>query len=408
MRGRQVELQVRDNGTWKTLAKDRESRQGRVSWQVDTKLSGRHLFRLRATATTTLPTYVSPTTAVQIATLRRVSRGADAAYHPTISDDGGIIAYSTESSDGSRFSDIRLWRGTTGKVEVAVSGDGDSANPALSGDGSQLFFDSVASLDGAHAARDIFVHPVDGIGFARLTTGNGPSGYPRTTTDGRFVVFVSWATDLVPGTVQHQQVYQLDRQSGVITRITNGDANSDFPVVSDDGGRVVFTSTAADLLTTPDSDGLSDVYSSSGGTTDGLAAGDGNSFWTAISGDGTTVAFHSDAGDLVSGDTNATRDVFVARTGSLTRLSAAWSGAAQPALSGDGSFISYAAFTKNGSPRLVFQSLTSTRSYAALPANAQAPEVSLTGRYVAFTSGDGLVGSDTNGVSDVYLWDRGV
>jgi hypothetical protein len=43
--------------------------------------------------------------------------------------------------------------------------------------------------------------------------------------------------------------------------------------------------------------------------------GDGDSYWPAVSGDGSSVAFVSDATNLVENDTNARPDVFVVRIG---------------------------------------------------------------------------------------------
>jgi hypothetical protein len=81
---------------------------------------------------------------------------------------------------------------------------------------------------------------------------------------------------------------------------------------------------------------------------DGGAA-DGASTAAAISDDGRTVAFASAAGDLVPGDTNAAGDIFVAERvgGRITRASIsstngqAGAGSAAPALSGDGSILAF-------------------------------------------------------------------
>jgi hypothetical protein len=45
----------------------------------------------------------------------------------------------------------------------------------------------------------------------------------------------------------------------------------------------------------------------------GLGEGDGHSYWPAVSGDGSTVAFVSEATNMVRDDTNGAPDAFVVR-----------------------------------------------------------------------------------------------
>ncbi len=408
VKGRVVVLQVRVAGAWRAVARGAENREGLVAWRVNTTLSGIRSFRVRAQATKTLPPYVSAPSRTRIATLRLVSTGPDAAAQPTLSDDGSLVAYVAEDPDGSHWADIRLWRRATGTVEVVTSGDGESLDPALTGDGSQLFFDSTANdLDGEHAHRDLFVHPVDGSGFTRLTSGNANSSFPQPTSDGSLVAFTSTATDLAPDTVAHLQVFVLDTELESIARVTNGNGNSDFPAISDDGSRVVFSSTATDLLGAPGVDGWSDIFSLDAGVTTSLAAGDGDSNGTTMSRDGNTVAFQSLASDLLGKRAEPRRDVFVVKDGTMRRLGARLLGGAQPALSGDGTLIAFAGVGQDGMGRLVMSDLTGSTSYAVLPTAASAPAVSETGRFVVFVTPEALTTDDTDAGSDVYVWDRG-
>src|SRR5882724_491309 len=73
--------------------------------------------------------------------------------------------------------------------------------------------------------------------------------------DGRFIVFISRSTDLVPGdTNDRNDVFVTERATGVTERISvdsngnqaNGD--SDGAVISADGRFVVFTSSATNLV----------------------------------------------------------------------------------------------------------------------------------------------------------------
>jgi Tol biopolymer transport system component len=109
------------------------------------------------------------------------------------------------------------------------------------------------------------------------------------------------------------------------------------------------------------------VSQSSNGT-----VGNGNSVFNEISADGRFVVFTSAASNLVPGDTNVSQDVFGREVGGgrVELISAASDGRPPE-------------FSKSGSPA-----------------------VSANGRFVAFTSGAGLVPGDTNSRFDVFVRDR--
>lgn len=171
----------------------------------------------------------------------------------------------------------------------------------------------------------------------------GPTG--RTiSADGRYVVFASRANNLVPGDdapwreIQPdltQDIYVFDRTAHHLTRVSVGpggipaDYGSTWPSVSADGRWIAFHSGATNLGdadgTVPVTDYLPvpldagyDLYvrDMTGGTnrlvsrsTDGVQ-GDLSSYNAALSGDGRTVAYVSDAANLVTDDTNGQADVF--------------------------------------------------------------------------------------------------
>ncbi|RWN65759.1 MAG: hypothetical protein EOR99_20160, partial [Mesorhizobium sp.] len=104
------------------------------------------------------------------------------------------------------------------------------------------------------------------------------------------------------------------------------------------------------------------------------AGGEANagSFFPSISADGRYVAFDSEASNLVAGDTNGARDVFVfdQQLGTTTRVS-----------------VDSAGGDANG--------------------HSQSPSISADGRYVAFySSASNLVAGDTNGATDVFVFDQ--
>src|SRR5439155_1436556 len=198
---------------------------------------------------------------------------------------------------------------------------------------------------------------------------NGSSGLlsfafpPALSADGRFVAFVSFATNLVAGdTNGATDVFVHDRQTGTTERVSvasdgkKGNDGSRGAALSADGRFVAFHSTPTNLGP-GDTNGATDVFvhDRQTGTTErvsvasGGTEGNGFSAGPALSADGRFVAFHSTATNLVAGDTNGKTDVFVhdRQTGTTERVSVA-SDATQgnnassyPALSADGRFVAF-------------------------------------------------------------------
>lgn len=151
---------------------------------------------------------------------------------------------------------------------------------------------------------------------------------PALSADGRFVVFVSQARNLVTNDNRASllQVYRRDLASG-ITELVSVSTNDTVganegayaPAVSADGRFVTFESMAGNLVAN-DTNGANDVFvrdMTSGATllisadTSGIRSGNGPSRSPQISADGRYVAFESRASDLVTGDTNTLDDIFL-------------------------------------------------------------------------------------------------
>ncbi len=165
---------------------------------------------------------------------------------------------------------------------------------------------------------------------ARGKQPKGSSYGPAITGDGRFVVFMSESADLVPGDTNDQlDVFLRDRKLGTIERVSvtagGKQANSGSfieqanRVVTLDGRFVVFESYASNLVP-GDTNGTRDVFVRDRGTgttervsvSSGGAQGNGESAEPVISGgSGGYVAFVSAASNLVPGDTNRRFDIFV-------------------------------------------------------------------------------------------------
>src|SRR5207249_4731469 len=204
------------------------------------------------------------------------------------------------------------------------------------------------------------------------TEGNGASLSSALSADGRFVAFVSAATDLVAADTNGvSDVFVHDRQTGATERVSvasggaQGNGSSGLigfafpPALSADGRFIAFVSLATSLVA-GDTNGATDVFvrdRQTGMTARVSVASDGTqannvSSYPALSADGRFLAFQSHATNLVVGDTNGKTDVFVhdRQTGTTERVSVASGGGTQgtgnsggffafPALSADGRLV---------------------------------------------------------------------
>ncbi|MGH2537870.1 MAG: carboxypeptidase regulatory-like domain-containing protein, partial [Candidatus Promineifilaceae bacterium] len=227
--------------------------------------------------------------------------------------------------------------GQTSRVSIASDGalgNGDSWWSSISADGRYVAFHSLASnLVGGdtNGAWDVFVHNRDTVQTSRVSVasdgaqGNGYSYSPAISADGRYVAFVSLASNLVGGDTNDQpDVFVHDRDTGQTSRASvasdGAQANgaSYYQSISADGRYVAFGSYASNLVG-GDTNGIDDVYvhdrdtgqtSRASVASDGAQGNDGSGD-PSISADGRYVAFVSWASNLVSGDTNGYADVFV-------------------------------------------------------------------------------------------------
>jgi Tol biopolymer transport system component len=271
----------------------------------------------------------------------------------------------------------------------------------------------------------------------------GISGFPSMSADGRYLAFVSLASNLVTGDTNNQpDVFVRDRQTNQITRVsvasdgTQADNGSALTAISADGRYVAFLSLASNLVP-DDTNSAVDVFvhdrqtgvTSRVNVSSGGAQANDLSGSVSISGDGRYVAFNSLASNLVGNDTNGASDIFVhdRQTNSTTRVSVTFDGSqaggGAPVLSTDGRYVSFVsvsglvpADTNDNQDVYVYDLLTGTLSRVSVSTGGGESVghffncgVSATGRYVVFIgdefAGD-LVPGDTNGVADVYVHDR--
>jgi len=365
--------------------------------------------------------------------------------------------------------------GTTERVSV-FSGGGQSGagshEPSIGGDGTITVFTGPSNLvaGGNGAAGEVFAHNRLSNETERVSqstgfpgeAGNLDSFRPEISTNGQFVVFGSWANNLVPGdTNVHVDFFVRDRLAHTTERVSvahmtaaegaggtdglggGGIVDCD---ISADGRFVAFRSTFNNLVA-GDTNGRADVFVRDRmlGTTERVSVttagvqGTGNfSGGVSISGDGNRVAFETTS-RLAPGDTDFDWDIYVReRSGAgVTRLVSVSSAGAQsafecvnPAISEDGSTVVFTSPSSdlvpgdtNARQDVFIHSLETgvTERVSENAGGAQAndtsggfvrPAISENGSLVGFPSsatnlvfnpGTGLFNGDTNGAPDAFV-----
>jgi Tol biopolymer transport system component len=322
-----------------------------------------------------------------------------------VSEGGRVATFVSSASDlvagdGDDVADLFVRDTATGAIAAATApADAASYAPSISRDGSAIAFASDSSTlvaGDANGVADVFVRDATGTTRASTAAGggdaDGESYGPAISADGRWIAFVSTATDLlatpIAGTPAGQaDVYVRDRVTGTTLRASvtpsggAGDGDSYAPSLSEDGRYVVFTTNARNLVAGDASarskivrrdvvQGTSVLVSVA--ATNPPANGSSDTGPGAVSASGRFVTFASSASNIVAGDANGQRDVFVRDidAGVTTRASLLTGG-------------------------------------VEVEANSNGPSISADGRFVAFDSAaPSLAGDPGNGVAHVYLHDR--
>jgi Tol biopolymer transport system component len=205
---------------------------------------------------------------------------------------------------------------------------------------------------------DVFVHNRATNRTTRVSVsseeaqGEGSSHSPSISASGRYVAFTSTAPNLVPFDNNNaEDIFVRDLVAGTTERVSNnslgqeGNSSTTLPSISAGGRFVVFSSFATNLVL-DDTNGHFDVFIHDRETdstemvslSGSEAQGDAPSTRGTVSANGQLVAFLSDATNLVPSDTNARTDVFVRdrAAGTTERVSVSSDGRHQPGPRGPG------------------------------------------------------------------------
>jgi Tol biopolymer transport system component len=374
----------------------------------------------------------------------------DASLGTWISGDGRYVAFTSEASNLVP-GDTNAWpdafvrdrqAGTTVRITVSSTGaqaNSDSFVTSMSPDGRYVAFQSYASnlVPGDTNGGDAFVRDLRTGVTSRVSLssrggqGNDGSSFPKLSNDGRYVAFLSGASNLVPDdTNQLEDIFVRDRQVGTTSRVSvssrgaqsNGYIND--VTISGNGRYITFVSSASNLVP-GDTNGESDlfVHDLRTGTTSrvnvstGGAQADSPTYDGAISGNGRYIAFGS-ASSLAPGGTDGLGGLFVRdlRTGTTNRISTSLRGGpigsthSAPVISADGRYIAFVAmYNVYLHDRRLDTTRLMTVASDGSPANDTSYQaaVSNDGRSVSFSStASNLVSGDTNDTWDVFVRTR--
>ncbi len=319
-------------------------------------------------------------------------------YNPSISADGRYVGFASFASnlvanDTNTATDGFIYdttaqtttRVTTDSINSQLPLGGGNVNEqnsvVVSGNGQDVVFSTLSSgllpsgtINEANVfEKNLATRKVSLVSAVNGTTtvGNNFADIAEsgmsTSTDGRYVVFTSIATNLVstPVSGNKPEVYLRDMQTNTTTLVSETSAGvaandqSDENAISPDGRYIAFRSDASNLAPgTPA--GVYEIYVHDmvTGTTTLVStdssgnASNADSSNPSITLNGELIAFDSAANNLVSGDTNKATDVFVhnTATGQTVRVSVDSSGnqdsqslgSGQPSITPDGRYVAFA------------------------------------------------------------------
>lgn len=299
---------------------------------------------------------------------------------------------------------------------------------------------AVASLTGSAIAQSTIRASVTYTGGQS----NGASLQAHVSANGQYVVFRSFATNLLGFGTSSAQIFKRDIASGTTTLVSGFDiasqANAECfnPRVSSDGRYVVFSSDATNLVL-DDFNGVRDVFVRDmvANTITRVSVGDDESeatdvsdsgWMSAMSGSNQRVLFRSVSTNLVPGGTTGSqlfvRDMVAGTTVLVSRENGAFGLQAndycgvQPSMTPDGRYVGFSSRASNlvaGDTNGVYDvyvrdtlNHTNRRISIALNGNQGWQDsfnssMSDDGRSVAFVSNQGFVNGDTNGLHDVFV-----
>jgi uncharacterized delta-60 repeat protein len=202
-----------------------------------------------------------------------------------LSGNGQYLAFGSEvgltSDDTNGISDVYCYDVQTGALKCITAGcddafaNGPSWIGGVSGNGRYMAFSSRASNlvpNDWNDRSDIFVYDRETRELERVSIsndgeeGNGTSDRPTISSDSRYVLYSSLASNMVPGdTNESQDLFLYDRLSHTTQRVTvtthgnQANGHTETHWISADGGTILISSRATNLVPN-DSNGAEEPF----------------------------------------------------------------------------------------------------------------------------------------------------
>ena len=216
------------------------------------------IFCMLAVLCTRTITFAAQNELVSVATDGTLSNGDSGKNGLAISSDGRFIAFASDATNlvpgGTQSTQVYVRDCDTNNTEiVSVASDGTIANdassyPAISGDGRYVAFMSKATnlIPGGTPSQQVYLHDRQ-TGQTELvsvaadgTCGNKDSSYPVISADGQIIAFVSYASNLTAEGSSSSQLFARDRETGQTSLLSNHVYDYPIHAISRDGRYVVF------------------------------------------------------------------------------------------------------------------------------------------------------------------------
>ena len=197
--------------------------------------------------------------------------------NPSISNSGTTVVFASGATNliegktlTTPFEQIYLWTEIGGTICVSQQANqtlanADSESPAISGDGSWVVFVSSATnlvANDTNGYKDVFCYQVSTGQINRVSVAsdqiqsNQDCINPSVSSDGRFIVFESTASNLATSAEQELlNVFVHDRQTGITQLVSQSESGTNEGIIarqariSPNGKSIVFASASQDLVT---------------------------------------------------------------------------------------------------------------------------------------------------------------
>jgi Tol biopolymer transport system component len=306
-------------------------------------------------------------------------------------------------------------QGTCSLTQITNTTVAFNFNYGINAAGNRIVFSSDSDLVGSNDGTQVFLWDA-ATGFTQITHGDSNlDPTPAINADGSRVAFQSDTNPLGTNADKSLELFLWDASTG-LTQVTNASVNGTLsPKINAAGNRIVFHSIAD--LTGNNSDGNVEIFrwdSSTGFTQITDSTGARNSFTPATNASGDRIVFASDA-DLLGSNGDGNSEIFLwdASTG-LVQITNTTSGASSlPTINAAGDRIAFQSTAdlvgtnSEGNNEIFLWGSSSgfTQITSTVSAESSGAAINAAGNRIVFKSNGNLLGTNSDNRFEVFFWD---